>query len=89
MLFLKLMPILIKQDLRKEHLNGGVLELLDQVICEHPMLDLINRSDARVRDGFASSGRFQAGPHEQGAGNMIALNAGYATLTGFHPCQLL
>ena len=88
MLFLKLMPILIKQDLRKGRLNGGVLELLDQVICEHPMLDLINRSDARVRDGFASSGRFQAGL-EQSAGNMIALNAGYATLTGFHPCQLL
>jgi hypothetical protein len=25
----------------------------------------------------------------KGAGNMIALNAGFATLTGFHPCQLL
>jgi len=66
-----------------------VLELLDQVICEHPMLDLINRSDAWVRDGFASSGRFQAGLPEQSAGNMIALNAGFATLARFHPCQLL
>ncbi|MBD2095959.1 hypothetical protein H6F90_12460, partial [Trichocoleus sp. FACHB-591] len=37
------------QDLRKSHLYGRVLELLNQVVREHPMLELINRSAALVR----------------------------------------
>lgn len=61
-----------------------MLELLNQVIREQSMLDLINRSACLVGD------RRQATPDEQGAANMIALNAGLATKdTGFNSSQLL
>lgn len=59
-----------------------MLELLNQVVREHSVLDLVNGSVAPIGN------RFQASPHQQGAGNVVALNAGFATLTGFHTRQL-
>jgi hypothetical protein len=47
------------------------------------MLDLVNRLPALVGNGF------QPSPHQQRTSNMVALNPGFATLTGFRPCQLL
>jgi hypothetical protein len=47
------------------------------------MLDLVNRLSALVGHGF------QPSPHQQRTSNMVALNPGFATLTGFRPCQLL
>lgn len=38
----------VGQDLRKGHVNRGMLELLNQVVREHSMLDLINCSTALV-----------------------------------------
>lgn len=40
------------QDLRKEHVNGWVLELSNQVVRQHSMLNLINCSTALISDGF-------------------------------------
>jgi hypothetical protein len=50
---------LIDQDLRKSHLKGGTLELLNQILREHAMLELINRSTRLVSD------RLEASPHQQ------------------------
>lgn len=57
-----------------------MLELLNQVVREHPLLDLINRSAALVRD------RFEPTPDQQGTGDVVALNAGFATLASLNTC---
>jgi hypothetical protein len=74
---------LIWQDLRKSHLNGRMLELLNQVVREHSMLNLVNSFACLVSD------RLEASPNQQGTGNMIALNTRFAALTGFDSGQLL
>jgi len=55
-----------------------MLELLNQVVRQHSLLDLIN--------GFAGlvSTQLKASPNQQSTGNVIALNAHFATLTGFN-----
>jgi len=49
--------------------------LLNQVVRQHSMLDLIN--------GLCRSGK-QGNSNQQSTGNVIALNAHFATLTGFN-----
>jgi hypothetical protein len=65
-------------DLRKKHMNRWMLELLNQVVRQHSVFNLINRSAAMISDGFETT------PNQQGTSNMIALNPSLATLAGFN-----
>jgi hypothetical protein len=69
--------MIFSQGLRKGHLNGRMLELLNQVVWKHPMLNLIN--------GFARlvSKHLEPSLNEQSTGNVITLNPCFAALTGF------
>ncbi len=54
-----------------------MLKLLNQVVREHPMLNLINSFARLVGD------RLKATPNQQGTSDVISLNSRFATLTGF------
>jgi hypothetical protein len=45
----------VQQDLRKGNLNGWVLELLNQVVRQHPMRNLRNRSAGLSSDHFEAA----------------------------------
>jgi hypothetical protein len=67
----------LDQDLRKGDLNGWGVELLNQLVRQHSLLNLINRSASLISDQFETT------PNEQGTSNVIALNPSFATLTRF------
>lgn len=73
----------IRQDLRKGHLNGGMLKLRLEIVREHRVLNLIDSSTTCV------SNRLQATPNQQGTSNVISLNPSLATLAGFDSSELL
>jgi hypothetical protein len=59
-------------------MNGWMLELPNQVVRQHSMFNLINRSAALISDCLETT------PNQQGTSNMIALNASFATLVSFN-----
>lgn len=65
------------------HRNGGVFELLDEVIRQHGSFDVVSGAMPLVRQ------LSQACPDQQSTMNVIALNARFSTLASFNPRQLL
>jgi hypothetical protein len=58
-----------------------LLELLDQGVREQSVFNLIDGLSGAVGNVLESR------PNEQGTGNVVSLDTGFATLTGFYSSQ--
>lgn len=73
----------MSQDLRKDHFEQWVFQLLDEVVIQQAVLELI--------DGAAGLDRqlLESDPNQKGTADVLAFNPGLAALAAFQPCRWL
>jgi hypothetical protein len=71
------------QDLRKDHFERWILQLLDEAVLQQAMLEL------KASATSLGCQMLELEPNQEGAADVMALNPSLTALAAFQPCHLL